>query len=386
MSAPTELAFGIEEEFFVVDRDTGALEPQAHDRFVATARQLSDGAVSRELLQSQIEIATPICRDARDARHHLIRLRHALARASEQHRLAVIAAGTHPTAEWSEQVQTRKPRYESVVEELQILAPRNLICGMHVHVGLPDNDMRIDVMRRAIPFLPLFVVLSSSSPFWRGMKTGFASYRMTSNDEMPRSGLPPLFDNWAQYQDYIAVMQEAGIISDPSYIWWAIRPSHAYPTLELRVPDTCTSVGDALAIAALFRCLVRALVMDRGIHAGLDSTGRALSEENKWRAQRFGLRAELIDPFSLDATGAAADIVGRFVDFLYPHAIALECTRELTRVERILSLGTSADRQVAIFDVATAEGLAPQAALDRVNAWLRNETQSGCVDAAVRVH
>ena len=289
--------FGIEEEFFVVCENTQALEPQAHEAFLDRAKELSGGTVHRELLQSQVEAATPVCNTFAEARGHLKRSRMALAEAGREHGLAVISAGTHPTADWPLQQKTDKQRYDAVMAELQILGLRNIVCGMHVHVEVPDDDLRLDVMRRAIPFLPILLALSTSSPFWRGMHTGFSSYRLTSYDELPRTGMPPLFSDWLQYRGYIEVLREAGVIRDASYIWWAIRPSHKYRTLELRIPDACTSLDDAITVAALYRCLVCALMADRTINSAINSPTRALAKENKWRVQRFGLRAELIDPF-----------------------------------------------------------------------------------------
>ncbi len=196
---------------------------------------------------------------------------------------------------------------------------------MHVHVEVPDDDLRLDVMRRAIPFLPILLALSTSSPFWRGMNTGFSSYRLTSYDELPRTGLPPLFSDWLQYRGYIEVLREAGVIRDASYIWWAIRPSHKYPTLELRIPDACTSLEDAITVAALYRCLVCALMADRTINSGINSPSRALAKENKWRVQRFGLRAELIDPFREHPAIDAAAAARRLVQMLRRYASALDC-------------------------------------------------------------
>ena len=305
-----DFTFGIEEEFFVVCEDTQLLEPTTHEAFLARAKQLSGGAVRRELLQSQVEAATPVCNTFAEARAHLERSRRALATAGRENGLAVISAGTHPTADWPMQQQTDKQRYDAVMAELQILGLRNLVCGMHVHVEVPDDDLRLDVMRRIIPFLPILLALSTSSPFWRGMNTGFSSYRLTSYDELPRTGLPPLFSDWLQYRGYIETLREAGVVRDASYIWWAIRPSHKYRTLELRIPDACTSLDDALTVAAIYRCLVCALIADRTINSAINSPTRALAKENKWRVQRFGLRAELIDPFreraAIDAAGGSA--------------------------------------------------------------------------------
>jgi glutamate---cysteine ligase / carboxylate-amine ligase len=373
----SEFRFGIEEEFFVVNEESQLLESTTHERFLATAKKLSDGAVARELLQSQVEATTPICASLAEARDHLRRLRSALAEAGRQTGLSVIAAGTHPTADWPDQHKTPKKRYDDVVTELQILALRNLVCGMHAHVEMPE-ELRVDVMRRSIPFLPFLLGLSCSSPFWRGMPTGFASYRLTSYDELPRTGLPPLFDSAADYAAYVDVLRRAKVISDASYIWWAVRPSHKYPTLELRIPDACTSLEDSLAIAALFRCLMRLLVTDRNLNAGLGPSERALAKENKWRVQRFGLAADLIDPFGEPVAADFASLARRLVGLVLPHARALDCVAEVEHVDKILVRGTSADRQLRIYEQARAEGLATKEALARVKAWLLQETLADC--------
>jgi len=249
---------------------------------------------------------------------------------------------------------------------------------MHVHVDVADDDLRLDVMRRSIPFLPILLALSTSSPFWRGMNTGFSSYRLTAYDELPRTGLPPLFSDWQQYRGYTEALRDAGVIRDPSFIWWAIRPSHKYPTLELRIPDACTGLEDTLAIAALYRCLVFALSCDRTINGGINSPGRALAKENKWRAQRFGLHAELIDPFQEHAATDAPAAARRLVELLQPYAADLDCLAEVEHVETILARGTSADQQLAIYDTAIAEGCTDAEALQRVNAWLQEQTLAGC--------
>lgn len=366
--------FGIEEEFFVVCEATQTLIPRAHEGFLARARQLSGGAVRRELLQSQVEAATPVCLSFDEARWHLKRCRAALAAAGREHGLSVIAAGTHPTADWPLQRQTEKQRYDAVMAELQILGLRNLVCGTHVHVEIADDDLRLDVMRRCIPFLPILLALSTSSPFWRGMNTGFSSYRLTAYDELPRTGLPPLFADWGQYWGYIEALREAGVVCDSSYIWWAVRPSHKYPTLELRIPDACTALEDTLAIAALYRSLVATLGADRTAVGAIDASGRALAKENKWRVQRFGLRAELVDPFGHHAAVDAPTAARRLVDMVGAHAAALGCLGEVEHVETILARGTSADRQVAIYEAAIAQGCPGHEALRRVKAWLQRET------------
>ncbi|MGE0765378.1 MAG: carboxylate-amine ligase [Hyphomicrobiaceae bacterium] len=373
-----DFTFGIEEEFFVVHERTLLLEPQAHERFIARADELARGGIHPELLQCQIETATPVCRDFGEARSHLRRLRSGLARAGNEFNLSILAAGTHPTADWPDQLQTEKERYDQVVNELQLLAFRNLVCGLHVHVGLADDEARIDVMRRSIPFLPVLLALSCSSPFWRGMDSGFASYRLTSYEELPRTGLPPLLDSWGEYETYIEVLRRARIIDNASYIWWALRPSHKYPTLELRIADACTRLDDSLTIAALFQALVRTLALDRTINAGLTSPERALAKENKWRAQRYGLAAQLLDPFGEQASISAADAARRMVELIRPHARALGTEAQLAGVDRIIAEGTSADRQMTIYRQALDNGLSRPNALAQVKAWIQEETVANC--------
>jgi len=370
--------FGIEEEFFVVHERTLLIEPQAHEKFIARANELAGGGVHPELLQCQIETATPVCRDFAEARGHLRRLRSGLSRAGNELGLTVLASGTHPTAEWPEQQQTAKERYDQVVSELQLLAFRNLVCGLHVHVGLPDDETRIDVMRRSIPFLPILLALSCSSPFWRGMDSGFASYRLTSYEELPRTGLPPLLASWAEYEAYTEVLRRAGIIANPSYIWWAIRPSNKFPTLELRIADACTRLEDSILIAALFQALVATLVADHKINAGITSPERALTKENKWRAQRYGLEADLVDPFGTQASISAADAARRLVELVRPQALVLGSVAELDGVERVLRDGTSAARQMDIYREASERGLSRPNALAQVKAWIQEETVAGC--------
>jgi len=379
-----DFKFGIEEEFFVVSERTRRVQNQAHSRFISRASELAGDGVHPELLQSQIEAATPVCRTMQEARDHIIRLRSALAAAAGESGLAILAAGTHPTAEWSEQLQTEKRRYDNVVDELKILAMRNLVCGLHVHVEVPDNELRIDVMRRMMPYLPLLLGLSCSSPFWRGMATGFSSYRLTSYDELPRTGLPPLFSSWGEYSAYIHVLEEAGIIRDASFIWWAARPSHKYPTIELRIADACTSMEDTITIAALYRCIVRALLMDRTLNAHIGSPERALVKENKWRAQRYGLRAEIVDPFVERVSIDMPTAIRRLLDLLAPHALALDCVSEVERAAVILDRGTSADRQVGVYDEAIASGASHREALSKVKSWLQSETLVGCVSVPTR--
>jgi carboxylate-amine ligase len=320
------------------------------------------------MLQSQIEVVTPVCASMEEARGHLTRYRRALSEAARERDLGVAAMGTFPLAYWPEQQITPKERYDDILDDLQMIGFRNMLCGMHVHVEVPDPDSRIDLIMRLTPFLPLLLALSTSSPFWQGQMTGLSGYRLAAYDELPRTGLPELFRTKEEFDEYVDALTWAKIIPDASYIWWALRPSLPHPTIELRVADSCTRLEDALAIAALFRCLTRALDRDRAFNAGFDRVGRAITEENKWHAQRYGVAATFIDPFSRSPLDARAWL-DQALDLIAPDVTALGCGREIRHLNTILSDGTSADRQVEIFTTARAAGAKRLTALKEVVDW-----------------
>ena len=257
--AADEFKFGVEEEYFLSDAKTFDVPAETPDELFETADFGISGRIEREFLQAQIEVATePHCRVG-DARVELLRLRQNAAAAAAEHGLVVLACGTHPLAHWRQSVQSPKDRYSHVMDVLQMIGQRNMLCGMHVHVEFPDPRRRVDVMARILPYLPLFIALSASSPFWQGHATGLKAYRLAAYDELPRTGLPELFRSNEDYEAYVDAMVRAGAMRDASHLWWSIRPSLKYPTLELRAPDSCTRVDDAIAIAALYRALVRYL-------------------------------------------------------------------------------------------------------------------------------
>lgn len=366
---------GLEEEFFVFDAATRRAVCRLDKRFLSgLMKRLGDG-VSTEMLQSQIEIVTPPCETISDARAHLVRLRRALGDAAAARGLDVAAMGTFPLAFWPDMEPTRKKRYGAIMDDLQMIGARNMMCGMHVHVAVPDLDARVNLMTRLTPYLPLFLALSTSSPFWQGHFTGLVGYRLAAYDELPRTGLPELFRTNQDYDDYIAALVGAGIIPDASYIWWAIRPSLNHPTIELRVADSCTRVEDAVAIAALFRCLVRALDRDRNRNAGFDRVGRAITAENKWHAQRYGIAATFVDPFSRAPIG-----IGEWLDQVRagigPEIEAFGCRPEIDHLNRIVAGGTSGDRQIDIYKQALAAGGRRLSAIKDVVDWAAAETMA----------
>ncbi len=364
---------GIEEEYFVTDLRTSNVRRSMSQQFFRACRRELGDAVTHELLQSQIEVRTPPCNTMAEAREHLRRFRGVLARHATDHGLGIIASGTHPLAAWPEQKHTQKERYGGVMDDLQMLAMRNMLCGMHVHVEVPEPASRVEIMYRVIPFLAPLLALSTSSPFWQGYRTGLLGYRLAAYDELPRTGLPELFHSSGEYQHYVDTLTEAGVIKDASYIWWAIRPSLRYPTLEFRIADCCTHVEDGLCIAAIYRGLVRHLVTHPGLNARFDAVGRAVAEENKWRAQRYGTAATFVDERTRVAR-AVADIVSETLALIREDTDTLDCTQEAEHALEILRRGSSADEQIAVYRKARDQGANRGRALKDVVLWLQQTT------------
>lgn len=365
-----QFSFGIEEEYFLVDAASRQAVFQTPESLFVEAQAASDGRIVREFLQSQGEAATKPCASLARARAEIVFMRTVLKRIAARHGLAFLACGTHPTAAWPRSVQSGKPRYDVVMDTLQMIGRRIMVCGMHVHIQLPDIDRRVDVMTRMIPYLPLFLVLSTSSPFWQGRLTGLRSYRFAAYDELPRSGLPDLFATTQAFDTYVAAMVKAGAIRDASFVWWAIRPSAHYPTLEMRVPDCCTRVEDALAIAALYRVLARHLFYHPECNADVNAVSRAIAQENKWRAQRHGLRGSFV---SMDGPVPVSEVLEQAIALTVEDAEELGCTGEVARCRAIIAEGTSADAQVDIFEARSPTD-GEEAALAEVVRWIADNT------------
>jgi carboxylate-amine ligase len=235
------------------------------------------------------------------------------------------------------------------MDDLQMIGQRNMLCGLHVHVEMPDPDGRVDVMSRMLPYLPLFIALGTSSPFWQARRTGLKGYRLAAYDELPRTGVPELFRKLEDYEAYIQALTRAGVIEDSSFVWWAIRPSLKHPTLELRAPDSCTRLDDSIAIAALYRSLVRRLTWNPYLHWDLSAVDRAIVVENKWRAQRYGVRGTFVDSAGTGAI-AVVDMLERVIKEVTKDADALGCLKEVAHCRTIVAEGTSADAQLAVFE------------------------------------
>ena len=378
MSAPAEPAFtlGIEEEYLLVDRASRDLVRDPPPGMMAECQALLQGQVSPEFLRSQIEVGTRVCDSLAEARADLARLRATIAAVAGRHGLAPIAASTHPFAAWDEQKHTDKERYNLLARDLQAPARRLLICGMHVHVGLEDPQLRIDLMGQIAYFLPHLLALSTSSPFWRGEDTGLKSYRIAVFDELPRTGLPEAFDSFGEYERHLRVLVDAGLIEDGSKLWWDVRPSSRFPTLEMRITDVCTRLDDAICIAAIYRCLLRMLYRLRRANQRWRRYAAMLINENRWRAQRYGLDEGLVD-FGKGAIVPYATLLEEIIDLVREDAEHFGCTAEVAHARRILAAGTSAHRQLAAFRAALAAGKPRDEALKAVVDNLIEETVAG---------
>jgi len=367
---------GIEEEYLLVDKLTRDLADAPPEQLWAECEARLGDLIKPEFLKSQIEIATGICTSISDAREDLRRLRKTVAEIAGKHGLAPIAASTHPFSKWQAQSHTDKERYHVLAQDMQAVARRLLICGMHVHVGLNDDEMRIDLMNQASYFLPHILALSTSSPFWQGFDTGLKSYRLSVFDELPRTGLPERFDSFAEYRRHVDVLVKAGTIKDASMLWWDIRPSTAFPTLEMRITDVCTRLEDTLSIAALYQCIIRMLYRLRRDNQRWRMYANMLINENRWRAQRYGLDDGLLD-FGKGVMVPSADLIDELISMLAEDAAALNCTAEIERLHEIVAHGTSAHRQLAVYYQSIEDGLSTQDSLSAVVDMLIAETVSG---------
>ena len=337
--------FGIEEELFLADAETRGTPGRSLAAFHDDVHRQVPKA-DRELLQSQIEIASPPSQSFSEARCVLAESRTKLADVAREHGLLLLASGTHPLALWDQQENTKKARYEAITQDMQMIGRRNMVCGMHVHVEVPEPDHRIGLMNRVLPFTPLLLALSASSPFWQGRYTGLAAYRSSVWGELPRTGLPDLFRDEGEFKRFVDIMVSSGAIKEASFLWWNIRPSTRYPTLELRVADSCTDLNDTIAIAALYRCIVRHLVRVPQLHQEMTGVSRAIISENLWRAQRDGVQARFVDEASGGTIGCG-DFLGALLLQLAPEIEEFDCLHEIERAKVIVLSGTSADFQQA---------------------------------------
>ena len=371
-----KFTIGVEEEYLLVDKETRALVIDPPDSLMTECEQLCGGQVTPELLRSQIEIGTKVCNNVQEAREDLQRLRKIVVDVANNHGYAPIAASTHPFSSWVDQKQTPKDRYEALTLEMQAAARRLLICGMHVHVGINDDELRIDLMNQMSYFLPHLLALSCSSPFWEGRDTGLKSYRLTVFDALPRTGIPERFASFAEYERHVRILMDAGLIEDSTRIWWDLRPSARYPTLETRIMDVCTRLDDTVALAAMLVCIMRMLCRLRAHNQRWRIYTPMLIRENRWRAMRYSFDEGLID-LAKGNVVPFEELIDEMLGLVAEDAEALGCTKELGHVRNILARGTSAHRQLKTFEISQASGADTDEALRAVVDTLIEDTAAG---------
>ena len=367
---------GVEEEYLLVDVESRDLVSEPPSALIKAFESSLHGQFSREFLRAQVEIGTAVCESIAEVRSELSRLRRTVAEVANSHGMAPIAASTHPFGEWREQKYTEKERYQVLHRDLQVVADRMLIGGMHVHVGIEDDDLRIDIQNQITYFLPHLLALSTSSPFWEGTETGLKSYRLCVFDALPRTGLPERFESYGEFRRAVDVMIAAGLIEDATKLWWDVRPSARFPTLEMRITDVCPRLEDAVCCAALFRCLCRMLYRLRQDNQRWRVYAGMLVHENRWRAQRYGLDEGMVD-FGRGLVVPFPDLMEELFVILHQDALAFDCVDEMEHARRIVERGTSAHSQIKTYKRSLRSGATPQQALQRVVDELIQETVSG---------
>ena len=341
------LTLGIEEEYQLIDPETRELTSYISEILEQGSLVFKD-EVKPELLQSQIEIGSQVCNDVDELKTDLQRLRNLVSNYAAKKNLSIIAAGTHPFSHWKDQVVTDKERYHGFMDSTQYVGKRMLIFGMHVHVGIKDLDLRIDIMNQMRYFMPHLLALSTSSPFWQGNDTGFKSFRSIIFEDLPRTGIPEVFESYQDYKNYTKTLIKCNSISDPTKIWWDIRPHPIYPTLEFRICDCCTRITDAIGIAALIQALVAKLIILRKSNQTWRHYRGSLIHENKWRATQHGIKANLLD-LGRNKEVPYKKLMYEMLEFVDDVKDDLGSTHHLNAIQDIIENGSSADRQLAIF-------------------------------------
>jgi len=358
--------FGVEEEYLLTHLDTRQVVIEPTTGALSACREALGLHFSQEMFKSQIEVASSVFSDLPSAHDFLSSARQRVTSSLAAHGLGICAAGSHPWGGWQAQLSAQDEHYQAVFDDYQQVARQSLLCGLHIHVGVPPHFDRIRLINQLLPWLPLLLMLSTSSPFWEGQPTGYRSYRRVLCNEWPRMGLPERLLDWPDYQRYLTLLHRTGVRPDVD-CWWAIRPSRRYPTVELRIADGCPRLEDGLCIAALFYGMVtHCIEVGREINL-LTRETHWVTQENLWRAMRYGCDGRFIDSSSLAPLSAREWL------------LQLQARFELADVHidqaiRIFTTGSSADQQLKIYDQAVTRGFAHEFALRKVVDLLINQT------------
>ncbi|MDD2089895.1 carboxylate-amine ligase [Pseudomonas guariconensis] len=357
------LSFGIEEEYLLVDLRSARVLATPSLAVARRCREVMGKYFAEEMFRSQIEVASPVFTHLHEAQGFLLDSRQRLGEALAQEGIGLYCAASHPSAQWLRQRARATPHYRQVFDDYQHVARRSLLSGLHVHVGVPPGCDRIQLINRLLYWLPLFLVLSTSSPLWGGQDTGFMSYRRVICAEWPHMELPEPLADWEAYQRYRALLERTGALAKEGDFWWAIRPSRRFPTVELRICDACPRLEDVLCIAGLFRHLVQGLAVDHYDATPVNREVRWITQENYWRAKRHGRHGQFIgvhDQAQVTAEGWLAQLLAQFP------ADTLDAQRAALEAQRILREGTSADRQLHCLEQARSGGRDVRQALHAV--------------------
>ena len=343
-----QLTVGIEEEYQIVDPETRELKSYI-TQFLDKGTRVSRRKVQPEFMQSQVELGTEVCKDIAELHTELTQQRRVILELAENEGLAIVSAGTHPFSHWVDQDITPKQRYAGLLEEMQAIAQRMLIFGMHVHIGIEDRDFAIDAMNVMRYMVPHIQSLATSSPFWNGRNTGLKSYRSVLFSDLPRTGLPDYFPDWATFEKFIHGLVSTGCIPDGSKIWWDVRPHWQFPTVEFRMCDACTTIDESIAIAALLQAIVAWLWDLRQKNMTFRIYRRDLIEENRWRAIRYGLDGKLID-WGKEEELPARWLIRELLRLVDPYVEELGSRKYIEYIYTILEHGSSADRQLHVYN------------------------------------
>ena len=355
---------GVEEEYLLVHADTLDLAEAPQELMDDCVAELGE-QVSPEFLRCQVEVGTRVCASVSDVREDLRRLRAGIAKVAAKYGMAPLSVSCHPTADWRDQHHTERERYDTLEHDLAGVARRMLISGMHVHIGIEDDDMRIDLMNQFSYFLPHLLALSCSSPYWKGEDTGLESYRLTIFDNLPRTGLPPRLNSYSEYRRSLQAIINTGAIEDATKIWWDMRPSDRFPTLEVRICDNSPRLEHALSITALVQCLMRMFYRLRRLNQRWRIYDSFLVNENRWRAQRYGMSEGLVD-FGQGEVVPFGQLLNELIELTMEDAEALGCVADLEAARNILECGNSAARQRTVHSESIAAGGCSEAAMRSV--------------------
>lgn len=369
-----DLSIGLEEELFLVDKKTTELCSQWPEGLWASLSKRYPKQIMREFLSGQVELISSPASSITALYKEMHQLRTCLVKQTLRYGLSPMASSTHPSALWRNQLPTPSDRYQRLAKELQVIGERMLVCGTHIHIGINDPKRRLRLYNELSYFLPLILSLTTSSPFWAGKDSGLMSYRTAVIKGLPRAGLPPVFSSLTEYQNYLSHMTQSGAIKTGKELWWDLRLSATFPTVELRIGDTCTHLEDLMAVAALVQSLSRYLLQSAPLTKSELDLRLLYTKENRWRSQRYTMqegRFLVVNQKELQPINA---VMKRLINTLIPHAKILGCHAHLMHCFTILKQGTSADKQKQIYRKHKAEGDDNKTSIDAVSNYLINQT------------